>query len=387
MKRRTIMKFSAIALAAVVAAQTAGTVYAAPGGDMGGMQQGGQMQPGGNMGGMQQMQPGGDMGGMQQMQPGGDMGGMQQMQPGGMTQGSEQMQAPTGQAPTDAPEVPDGETVQTPDDLPELPEGTDGELPELPADADGQAPQGQNGQMPQMGQMPQGQNGQQMGEPMELPEGALNIGAVQAAIDAVEDEDTKTELQSLLDAYTTALGEPGTEPSEDAEDVIAAAQTALQDAIDAAGVEVSDEMPELPEMGANGQMPQMGQMPQGQNGKQMGEPMELPEGALNIGAVQAAIDAMEDGDSKTELQSLLDAYTTALEETGTEPSEDAEDVIAAAQTALQTAIDDAGLTISDEAPEAPEMDEQASENFFQRTASTLGNQLENFYNWLKGLFE
>ena len=140
--------------------------------------------------------------------------------------------------------------------------------------------------------------------------------------------------------------------------------------------------------------------------------MELPEGALNIGAVEDAIRSMEDGDAKTNLKTLLEAYVTALKD----PTEDTadEDVIIAAQSALQEAIDEAGLTISDEmqkpddelavggrtggkensaqmmpkeTPQNPTDSEEAEDNFFQRTASSLGNRLESFYNWLKELFE
>ncbi len=327
MKNKIIMRFTAVALAILVTSTSAVAVMAAPGNgrQMQGPGNGQEMQGPGNgqemqgPGNGQEMQGPGNGQEMQGPGNGQEMqgpGSGQEMQSPGMENGGQSNMI----RPLDgAPEVPEGETVQKPEGLPDLPEGSENtERPgNFGTDFGGRqngdtqkAPEGDEGQMPSDGQRT-GREGQ-MPQPKDLPEGALNVGAVNKAIDQMEDGDEKTNLKSLLKAYTDVLGDPG-EKSENDEDAVKAAQDALKEAIDDAGLEI-------PEEGNLSDMPSMERSDRPDPGS-----MSAPDGSVK--------------------------------------------------------------TPEDIQESRSDSDNSSNENIFRRTAASLGNRLESFYNWLKDLFE
>ena len=197
-----------------------------------------------------------------------------------------------------------------------------------------------------------------------------------------------------------------------------------------------------PQMNGNdqqGQPPQMnGSDRQGQPSQQNGqqgadqnvmEKKDLPEGAIDIMAVEKAIDAIEDATVKANIQALLDDLKAALQDTAveivehTDATEDAtaEDVsdqnvsaIQTAEEALKAALVEAGINLSDYvetapadnkgdrnqddqrqkmsdsdsstgAPALPEITDENEESVFQQTVDYLGSHLQSFYNWLTEL--
>jgi hypothetical protein len=145
--------------------------------------------------------------------------------------------------------------VQSEDgERPKPPEGdmNDGERPEPP---EGDMNNGERPEPPE-GDMNNGERPKPpQGERMELPEGAVNIGAYKASLDSIEDNDTKASLQEYLDALEEAInaerealdsGEDLTDEEMSAyRDTVSEAQDALVAAFEEAGIEVSDDMPEI----------------------------------------------------------------------------------------------------------------------------------------------
>ncbi len=171
------------------------------------------------------------------------------------------------------PELPDGVEEG---ERPELPEGVEeGERPELPEGVEeGERPELPDGveesEKPELpdgveeGERPERPDGEDR-KPMELPEGAVNIMAYKDALNNIEDEDTKSSLQSYIDALENALeAERSALDSEDEltddeiasyRDAVTEAEEALAAAYEEAGVEVSDEMPK-PEDGDRDELPE-----------------------------------------------------------------------------------------------------------------------------------
>ncbi len=161
------------------------------------------------------------------------------------------MQQPDGEGMPEFPEFTEGER-------PERPELTEGEMPELPEgvelDENGMPEMHENG-LPMRGRGDKG-----------MPF-MLNPDAVQSAIDSVSEDGTDTsELQSLLDAYTSALdAERAAMDNEDtdieASDIeelrtaVKEAEEALQSALSEAGIEIENDRPEIPD-GSNRPMPE-----------------------------------------------------------------------------------------------------------------------------------
>ncbi|MCR5748490.1 MAG: hypothetical protein K6G03_12340 [Lachnospiraceae bacterium] len=223
MKNQMVKKLMMAALTGVLCVGMAMAAYAAPAGGPGG-----QMGQGPQSGQMGQGPKGGQMG---QAPQGGQMG-----------------QLPQGEAPTgERPELPEGVEEG---ELPELPEGVEeGERPELPEGVsdNGTAPDGTR--PPMDGERPEGERPEGA-----LPEGAVNVETYKSALEAVEDDDTKSSLQEYIDALEEALeAEKSAMDSDDelTDDEMEAYRTAVEEATEAlkaafedAGVEIEDIMPE-----------------------------------------------------------------------------------------------------------------------------------------------
>ena len=181
-------------------------------------------------------------GGMQMNQQGGPQGGFGQNQQMGAPQGdfgqNQQMGAPQGDFGQSNGQQP-----------PEKPEGDEGRTP--PADREN--PFGQNGQM--------------------QPGGRDPMNEIISAVNELEDEDVKANIESLMQAHRDAMDAERDAADDDARaeaaEAVTAAREALDAALTAAGIEVSTDMPEgqPPEMPDGNEPPADGQ-----------EPPEKPEG-------------------------------------------------------------------------------------------------------------
>ncbi len=199
----------------------------------------------------------------------------------------------------DRPELPEGEEMTG--ERPELPEGeeTTGERPELPGDADsetdfsgvavrtdlteasgnsimkkgakGQKPSGESSGLHRgegmTGERPELPDGEEMtGERPELPEGeqtgrmgqrgergrgmkGIDTTNIASAVSELEDEEVKTNLETLLEEYESAKTALETAVSDEAEDVDTyrkaemEAMKALREALDDAGIDTRPGLP------------------------------------------------------------------------------------------------------------------------------------------------
>ena len=219
-------------------------------------------------------QGGPQMGGMQmnqQMGGNGPMGGMQGAPSQGGFGQDQQMDAPQGGFGQDqqmgAPQEGFGQDQQM-----GAPQGGFGQDQQMGA------PQGgfdQNG--PMNGQQPPEMNGQKM------PGGMDPMNQIISAVNSLEDEDVKANIEALMKEHLDAMeAERNAEDDNaraDAAETVAAAQTALDEALTAAGIEITMEAP-------NGQQPP--ELPDDENmtppanGQQ---PPEKPEGEDIISSV------------------------------------------------------------------------------------------------------
>ena len=212
MKKTMKTRIAAAAMALVMVVALSATVFAD--GPQGGPQ----------MGGMQQQMNGGPHGGMRMPQGGFDQGSPSQgnfgqdQQMGGFNQNGPM----NGQQP---PEKPDGEDM-TPPDGQQPPEKPEGDEDRTPAD-------GQNGPMGPGGMDPMNQ--------------------IISAVNELENEDAKANIESLMKAHLDAMEAERNAEDDDARalaaEAVAAAQEALDEALAAAGIEVSmdQQPPEKPD--------------------------------------------------------------------------------------------------------------------------------------------
>lgn len=147
---------------------------------------------------------------------------------------------------------------------PEPPEGIDGERPERPEgfDENGtppELPEGEEGMTPPDGEF--GQGGGRRGDGMGPGGmGMVDVEELKTALDAVEDTDTRTSAQTLLEAYEAAMeaertvmdGQSDETAMQTAREAVEAARQALEEALTALGLDISDfeavfdgEMPDL----------------------------------------------------------------------------------------------------------------------------------------------
>ncbi len=196
--------------------------------------------------------------------------------------------------------------------------------------------------------------------------------------------------------------------------------------------------PQMNESSDSGESTQQGQTQDQSRQKpaqnEVGAPKELPEGAVDIVAVEKTIEAITDETTKANIQSLLDDLKAALQNTAVEIVENtdgtAEDTtvedfstanvsaIQAAEEALKAGLEAAGIDLSEyamkapegtdgsaasdgkqdpptmqrddrtsteSAPVLPEITDENKESVFQQTADFLGSHLQDFYNWLTEL--
>ena len=330
-KKRLVRKTTALAITGALTIAMTATVLAAPGG------------PGGNGG------PGGPGGPSKEMQQGGA--------PNGEAPTGERPEMPSGEALTgERPEMPSGETPTG--ERPEMPSGETptGERPEMPS---GEAPTGERPEMPSgetpTGERPEMPSGEApTGERSEMPGGkgmkGINTDEIASAIDAIEDEETKANLEALLSDYEaakSALDEAMEDGSEDVDTYMEAeksAMEALRAALDETGIDTRP------------------QRPDGNNQKDMRQGGNMK--GFDAAEIKIAIEALEDEEVKSNLETLLNDYETARAALETAMEEESEDIDSyrdaeiKAMEALRTALDEAGI---DTRPEFPKGDEQDGE--------------------------
>ena len=313
-KKRLVKKTTAIAITGALTIAMTASVLAAPGGP------GGNGGPGGGPGGggpSQEMQQGAAI---NEVDPGrGDRnaaerseGAIPQQGPGGGGDfnpgGSQGDGGPTGQM----PEMPSGEAPT-------------GERPEMPS---GEAPTGEKPNM-KGGNAGRGeQNRPEMGMK------GINTDSIKTSIEALEDEDTKTALETLLSEYEsakTALDTAIKEKSDDVDTLRESAKTAMEalnTALKEAGIDTRPERPDN----------------KGMKG-------------FNTDEIKTSIEAVEDEDTKAALETLLSDYEaakTALDTAIKEGSDDVDTLREAEKTAMEalnTALKEAGI---DTRPERPD---------------------------------
>ncbi len=226
-----------------------------------------------------------------------------------------------------------------------------------------------------------GLNGQKKGGSNRFEASADDISA---AISALEDGEIKNNLSALFDAWKTAM-----ETEQAANSASAEAETALNEALKAAGLSV--------QVGRQARMMQ-------QNGSESGFRGNNRAGmkgirGMGLAEVRSAIDQVEDAETKEKLNALLDALTSALSKGKTAGGSNSSDEIASAEAALNAALAEAGISVKvgrpDAAPEAggtlpaetqtPSLETSESgvtaEEDREQDVSEL---LDILRNWLKG---
>ena len=214
------------------------------------------------------MQMNGPQGNMQMDAPQGDMqmngpqtGFPSGRQPGDFSQGMPNA-APQGSFGENGgqqpPEKPEGE--EPPVDGQQPPEKPEGEEDRTPP-SDGENGFGPNGQMPRGGRDPMSQ--------------------IFSAVNELEDEEVKANIESLMQAHRDALDAERNAEEDDARtaaaEATAAARDALNEALTAAGLELSMEAPdELPPEKPEGEEPPSNSQ----------QPPEVPEGAAQAAGQQ-----------------------------------------------------------------------------------------------------
>ena len=226
-KKRRSKRNVAIILTSVLSIAMASTVMAAPGG------------PGGNAGPSGNGGPGGRAG---------LQGGFEQRGQMPSFEEGERPELPTfeeGERPeppefdgSDRPEPPEGQMTETEDE--DRPEPSEGEMPKRPEMKDGREMKG------------------------------IDTDSIQTAIEDLDDEDVKADLETLLAEYTEAKSALDSAIESESEDIDTYrkaemdAMKALREALDEAGI---DTRPELPE-GEDGERPEFDN-DLGQTGRQI----------------------------------------------------------------------------------------------------------------------
>ena len=142
--------------------------------------------------------------------------------------------------------------------MPELPTFEDGERPELPELDESERPELPEGEMPEHPEMK---------DVREMK--GINTDSIQTAIEDLDDEDVKSDLETLLAEYTEAKSALDSAIESESEDIDTYrkaemdAMKALREALDEAGI---DTRPELPE--EDGERPELDNDP-GQTGRQI----------------------------------------------------------------------------------------------------------------------
>ncbi|MCR5420954.1 MAG: hypothetical protein K6E98_08110 [Lachnospiraceae bacterium] len=381
-KKELVKKSMAMVITGALTIAMSVSVFAAPGGNMGGMR-------GNPSQGMQSQMPGNS-----QMQGGGFSQGMQ---PAGA--GPEQEISDTQRPSFENEEMPEISDTERPSfENGEMPEMSDterssfenGEMPEM---SDTERPSFENGEMPEMsdterpsfenGEMPeafgqdqdvkQGKQGnvKEMGPGKDMGKAGMNTEDILSAVSELEDEDVKSNIESLVSAYESAkeaLEAAKDDEDADVESLMQAekdAMEALRTALDEAGIDTKPEFEE---------------------GKQQGFGREMGNPGINTEDILNAVSELEDEDVKSNIESLVSAYESAkeaLEAAKDDEDADVESLIQAekdAMEALRTALDEAGIDTKPELEEGnkPEMEEGEKPEFTQgeKPESEAGNMPE-----------
>lgn len=217
-----------------------------------------------------------------------------------------------------------------------------GQVPGAQADQGGSGMPGQNN-----GSFPSGKGRQDSRQGMDQQKKGGKPGTdkcfddISAAINGLEDGETKNQLNSLFEAWKAALETSRTANGTADKSALTEAETALNEALKAAGLTV--------QAGRSG-----GQLRQ--DGFQRHSPAGRGIASDPFSEIRSAIDQLEDEETKSRLTALLDELMSAL---GKEPVADAggsSDGIASAEAALNDALAQAGIDVKagnpDTIPEA-----------------------------------
>lgn len=163
---------------------------------------------------------------------------------GGPMQGGQRFEMQQRPGEGEPPELPDGEQPELPDG--EQPEFSEGERPELP---DGEMTQFREGEKPDLPGKEQPEHPGEMGERGKGMKG-INTTEIKAAIEALKDDDVKSDLEGLLSDYEEAKAalESAMENKEDDLDSYRTAEMdtmkTLMEALEEAGIDIRPELPE-----------------------------------------------------------------------------------------------------------------------------------------------
>ncbi len=259
----------------------------------------------------------------------------------------------------------------------------------------------------QQGRMPQGtpdpdydgqgsQNGQPNGA-RNVEMNNMNTDKIAEAIAALTDETVKESLTALLDAYESAIDErQAAVEAKDTADLsslnsaVAAAKTALDEALETAGIS-TDDLYGVPELAQDG------------TGRMENRPV------MDTAGIAAAIDALDDTNgNKSELAALLKAYEDALQaQNGADVSGKTQEEIDAlknaankAEQALEQALKNAGIAeepirAQNQQQIAQNQPDTGAENQYRITVISeetdgetgTSNLFTSFFQWLNGLFQ
>ena len=285
MKKTVKARIAALAMILVMVAAVSATAFAdgpqcSKSQQMGGPPQGSMQMNGGPQMGNMIGDPLGDMGNAPHgsFGQGNQMGDFDQNWP---MEGQQHLEKPEGEEdrtpPADGqqpPEKPEGEEDRTPP--------TDGQQPpEKPEENE----HPENGQQPP--EKPEDEDmtpSEVQSRPME-PNGMDPMNKIISAVNKLEDEDAKANIESLMQAHLEAMeaerNAEGDNARTEAAEALAAAQEALDKALAAAGIEInSDQQP--PEKPGVDELPENGQQPlEKPEGKNMTTPDQAQNGALH----------------------------------------------------------------------------------------------------------
>ncbi|MCR5603339.1 MAG: hypothetical protein K6G27_06525, partial [Lachnospiraceae bacterium] len=295
--KNLVKKSTALAITGALTIAMAATVMAAPGGFNGDRGPGGNGGFSGNAGSTGNGGPTGNTGLAGNAGPGEIMG--QEMNGGfwNVSENSSEIgfDGGFGQNEGERPELPEG--IDLAEDRPELPEGEEmtGERPELP---EGEEMTGERPELP---------GGEEMtGERPELPEGADSETDFSGV--AVRTDLTEASGNSIM-----KKGAKGQKPSGESSGLHRGEGMTGERPELPGGEEMTGERPELPEGEQTGRMGQRGERGRGMKG-------------IDTTNIASAVSELEDGEVKTNLETLLEEYESAKTALETAVSDEAEDV-------------------------------------------------------------
>lgn len=266
---------------------------------------------------------------------GGHMGGPQGDQ---MQQGWQQDKG------RQSPEMPHGETPQgsLEQNAQQPPEVSSNETPKSDLEQNGQQQTG-DVTTPRRGEG-NGQNGHMSNRGMD---GHDPINAMFDAVNAIEDETVRANIEALMQAeFDAIVAERDAEDKDAAAEAVSAAREALQAALANAGIEFGPKASQVP---MNGMTP-----PDGKKSDKMGNAPELGIGFDPINVIVEAVNALEDETVRANIEALLQAELDAMEaEREATDRENAVEAVAVAHEALQAALSEAGIEFA-----KPEMGRQ-----------------------------